>query len=81
MTRALIADPQLPAKARTGRTAEIRPCIGCNQQCWGRRARQFFLSCLQNPAVGFEHILGPSVIRPAAQPRNIVVAGGGPAGL
>jgi DNA-binding LacI/PurR family transcriptional regulator len=25
MTRALIADPQLPSKARTGRTAEIRP--------------------------------------------------------
>jgi 2,4-dienoyl-CoA reductase-like NADH-dependent reductase (Old Yellow Enzyme family) len=52
MTRALIADPYLPTKARTGRTAEIRPCIGCNQQCWGRRARQFFISCLRRAGPG-----------------------------
>ena len=30
MTRALIADPELPAKARAGRTHEIIRCIGCN---------------------------------------------------
>ena len=30
MTRALITDPDMPAKARTGRTADILRCIGCN---------------------------------------------------
>ncbi|MEE9199637.1 MAG: N-methylproline demethylase, partial [Dehalococcoidia bacterium] len=31
MTRAIIADPHLPNKARAGRTDDIRPCIGSNQ--------------------------------------------------
>ncbi len=35
MTRALICDPDLPAKAATGRVEEIRACIACNQACMG----------------------------------------------
>jgi 2,4-dienoyl-CoA reductase-like NADH-dependent reductase (Old Yellow Enzyme family) len=81
MARALIADPELPDKARTGRLGEIRPCIGCNQQCWGRRSQQFFISCLQNPAVGLEGRYGGRKLRRTVTPRRVVVAGGGPAGL
>lgn len=81
MTRALIADPQLPEKARTGRVGEIRPCIGCNQQCWGRRSQQFFISCLQNPAVGLEGRYGVRRLGRAARSKRLVVIGGGPAGL
>ena len=31
MVRALIADPELPNKARQGREEDIRQCIACNQ--------------------------------------------------
>src|SRR5262249_5528840 len=30
INRAIIADPDLPAKARAGRLEEIRPCVGVN---------------------------------------------------
>jgi len=33
MARPLIADPELPNKAREGRLDDIRPCHGCNQNC------------------------------------------------
>ena len=36
MVRALIADPELPNKAREGRDDDIRQCIACNQGCIGR---------------------------------------------
>ena len=29
MARALLADPELPNKAREGRTDEIVPCLAC----------------------------------------------------
>jgi 2,4-dienoyl-CoA reductase-like NADH-dependent reductase (Old Yellow Enzyme family) len=35
MTRALIADPELPSKAQDGRIWEIRPCIGVLQDLLG----------------------------------------------
>jgi 2,4-dienoyl-CoA reductase-like NADH-dependent reductase (Old Yellow Enzyme family)/thioredoxin reductase len=83
MTRALIADPELPNKAKAGRLSEIRPCIACNQLCWGRRNQQFFISCLQNPAAGLElHYDGRAGHeRAAARRRDLLVIGGGPAGL
>ena len=75
MTRALIADPDMPAKAARGAVAAIRPCIGDNL-CIARRIRKFPIACLQNPAAGFE----------ASPPtrgggRRVVVVGGGVAGL
>ena len=35
MTRAMIADPDLLAKAAAGRVDDVIPCIGCNQGCIG----------------------------------------------
>src|SRR3954451_10682783 len=35
MTRALIADPELVAKAAGGRAEDVVPCVGCNQGCIG----------------------------------------------
>jgi len=75
MTRALIADPAMPAKAARGALAAIRPCIGDNL-CIARRIRKFPIACLQNPEAGFEAV--------AQQPgggRRVVVVGGGVAGL
>jgi 2,4-dienoyl-CoA reductase-like NADH-dependent reductase (Old Yellow Enzyme family) len=75
MTRALIADPDMPTKAARGAPATIRPCIGDNL-CIARRIRKFPIACLQNPAAGFE---ASPPIRGAG--RRVVVVGGGVAGL
>ena len=79
MTRALIADPELPNKAKTGRLDEIRHCIACNQGCFGRIYLQLPMSCLQNAAVGLENEIGE--ITPAATKKRILVVGGGLAGM
>jgi 2,4-dienoyl-CoA reductase-like NADH-dependent reductase (Old Yellow Enzyme family) len=79
MTRALIADPEMPNKARTGRTDEIRECIGCNQACIGHEPLAVPLSCIQYPETGRELSLGPR--RRVQHSRRVIVVGGGPAGL
>ena len=54
IVRGQIADPHMVAKARAGRADEVRPCISCNQLCWGRRSRDYWISCLVNPSAGRE---------------------------
>jgi 2,4-dienoyl-CoA reductase-like NADH-dependent reductase (Old Yellow Enzyme family)/thioredoxin reductase len=81
MTRASIADPELPAKAREGRLDEIRVCIGASQGCLARNLEPAPMTCSQNPAVGYEEQWGIGTLTPAATPRTVLVAGGGPAGL
>jgi len=81
MTRQLIADPAWAAKAATGREAEIRPCVACNQLCVGSIARNLPIGCVHNPAAGREERLGALALRPAATARRVLVVGGGPAGL
>lgn len=79
MTRALICDPELPAKASSGRAEEIRACIGCNQACIGHFHAGYPISCIQHPETGRERTYGLRV--PARTPRDVVVVGGGPGGL
>ncbi len=79
MTRALICDPELAAKAREGRSDTIRVCIACNQACIGHGAKGAPISCIQYPESGREQTFLP---RPRAARRlRVLVAGGGPAGL
>ncbi|MDO8475862.1 MAG: FAD-dependent oxidoreductase [Candidatus Rokubacteria bacterium] len=80
MCRALIADPELPLKAREGRLEEIRICTSCNQEC-RTHFRGRGISCIQNPAVGRERELGAGTLRRAERPRSVLVVGGGPAGM
>ena len=49
MARALIADPDLPVKSQAGRLAEVRGCLGINQDC---RAFDPHLHCAVNAEVG-----------------------------
>lgn len=77
MTRALITDPELPAKARTGRVREIAGCIGCNA-CIAHYHAGTPLRCAVNPRTGRELTLGPP--EPAGR-RRLLVVGGGPAGI
>ena len=54
IVRGQIADPHLANKAQAGRAEDIRPCLSCNQMCWGRRFRDYWISCLINPSAGRE---------------------------
>jgi len=78
MGRQLLADPDLPTKAREGRFDDILSCIACNQGCIGQVAEGKSVTCLVNPACGRELEMP---IEPAANPRKVVVIGGGPAGM
>lgn len=53
MARPLIADPELPKKAKEGRFNEIRTCIACNS-CFDMVFEGLPITCLVNPAVGRE---------------------------
>src|SRR5262249_29501553 len=79
MTRALIADPDLPRKAREGRLDDIRRCVGANEGCIDRIYQGKPVSCVQNPATGREAELGQ--LRPVATAKRVVIVGGGVAGL
>jgi NAD(H)-dependent 7beta-hydroxy-3-oxo-delta4-cholenoic acid oxidoreductase len=78
MGRALLADPELPRKARESRFEEIAPCVGCGQGCVVAREQGGDMTCLVNPELGRE---GEGLLRPAAPVKRILVAGAGPAGL
>lgn len=80
MTRAQIADPDLVAKLRTDRAADVRPCIRCNQTCQVRDARNPIVTCVVEPSAGRETD-DPNWYAPAARPRDVLVVGGGVAGL
>jgi mycofactocin system FadH/OYE family oxidoreductase 2 len=79
MTRALIADPDLPRKAIEGRLDDVRLCVGANEGCIDRIYQGKPVTCIQNPGTGREMELAEPV--PAAMPRRVVVVGAGPAGL
>jgi 2,4-dienoyl-CoA reductase-like NADH-dependent reductase (Old Yellow Enzyme family) len=79
LVRALIADPDWPAKARAGAAHTIRRCTGTNQGCFGNIMQGLPVTCVTNPVVGREARLG--ALPPAARRKRVVVVGGGPAGL
>ncbi|MEI6098946.1 MAG: FAD-dependent oxidoreductase [Alphaproteobacteria bacterium] len=81
IVRGQIADPHLARKTTEGRSSDIRGCISCNQMCWGRRSRDYWISCLINPSVGREWEWGGDRFTPATTPHHILIVGAGPAGL
>ena len=78
MTRASLADPDLPRKAREGEWEDIRQCIGCMQGCLDLLQANKPIRCLVNPSIGFEY--ADDLSRTSA-PKNVAVVGGGPAGI
>jgi 2,4-dienoyl-CoA reductase-like NADH-dependent reductase (Old Yellow Enzyme family)/thioredoxin reductase len=79
MTRALMADPELPKKVAERRLEDIRPCIACMQGCTDRTWAQLDLTCLINPAAGRESQWGQLKLAP--KKKRVLVVGGGPAGM
>jgi len=81
MTRALIADPDLPNKARDGLLDQIRSCLGDNQKCIGNMMRNMPMKCTVNPLVGRESEHGLEDLGRAQLVKKVLVLGGGVAGL
>ncbi len=81
IVRGQIADPHLVNKTREGREDDIRGCISCNQMCWGRRSRDYWISCLINPSAGREFEWGGDRFERVATAKKVLVVGGGPAGM
>lgn len=79
MTRALICDPEMPAKAARSEFDDIRACIGCNQACIGHFHMGMPISCIQHPVTGRELTYG--ALTPASQKKRVLVVGGGPGGM
>ena len=73
----LIADPHWANKVREGREDEICPCIGCGE-CHLNSMRGWPRPCAVNPTSMHE---GEYVLTPVAEPRRILVIGGGPGGM
>ena len=80
--RPSIADPFLPNKIQSGRSEEIRECIGCNI-CVAGDNTNVPMRCTQNPTVGEEWRRGwhPEIIPAYTSPEACLIVGGGPAGL
>lgn len=79
MGRASLADPHMPEKALAGRHEDIIHCIACLQGCAGKIDA--------TPACHGQCALNPRTVRedefqivPVDTPKNVYVAGGGPAG-
>jgi 2,4-dienoyl-CoA reductase-like NADH-dependent reductase (Old Yellow Enzyme family)/thioredoxin reductase len=75
MGRPMLADPQLPIKLHTGKLDEICPCVYCN-------------NCIKMDASGGPCSVNPFLFReaklpltPAEKSKNIMVIGGGIAGM
>ena len=79
MTRAQIADPDLVAKLSGAAGPPVRPCVSANQGCVDRQQGGLPITCFHNPEVGQEHRLAELV--PTARPLQVLVIGGGPAGM
>jgi 2,4-dienoyl-CoA reductase-like NADH-dependent reductase (Old Yellow Enzyme family) len=81
MTRAIIADPEMPNKALEGRLEAIRACLGDNENCIGRAMIRYPMKCTVNPAIGEEKDWGLGTLKAAAKNKKVFVVGGGPAGM
>jgi 2,4-dienoyl-CoA reductase-like NADH-dependent reductase (Old Yellow Enzyme family)/thioredoxin reductase len=81
IVRGQIADPHLARKVAAGQADDVRGCISCNQMCWGRRSRDYWISCLINPSAGREFEWGGDRFVSAPVAKDVLIVGAGPAGL
>ncbi len=77
MARALIADPELPNKAREGRLRDIRPCINCCRCISG--VDDLPIYCSVNGRMGREEEY--PVEKPAEVKKRVLVVGAGLGGM
>ena len=80
LARPHIADPDLVNKYVAGKSAQVRSCIACNQECIGKVEKNLPISCVVNPEVGMEQRWVEIRNRSTAS-KKVLVIGGGPAGM
>ena len=81
LMRQHIADPEFATKVREGREDEVNRCIGGNECLAVTFSMGLPLNCSVNPVAGRERQWGNGTLTQAAEPKRIVVVGGGPAGM
>ncbi len=80
LARPLLADPEWPNKAYSGKVQEIRPCIGCHEACIKEFVEGGHPQCAVCPATSFENgLLGG--IKKADVKKKVAVVGAGPSGV
>ncbi len=82
LARQLLTDPHTVNKTKEGREHEIIRCNRCNE-CAGRLFEHRELVCALNPVSGRESYWGEGTLElvSGTQKKNILVVGGGPAGM
>jgi len=78
MGRAHIADPDIVNKTYRGEIDDVRPCVRCCL-CANRIMNFSSVRCAVNPVAGRE--VEYRYLRPAEKKKNVVIVGGGPAGM
>ncbi len=78
VARGLIADPDMPRKARCGRDDDIRQCLRCFT-CFSHEITNRHIICAINPEIGNETEC--LEIQPAKVKKKVLVAGGGAGGM
>ncbi len=80
VSRATLADPELPRRAQAGELDRIRPCIACNQSC-----TTMGTTCIVNPMsaaiVMMPAAAAGGAAADASDRKKLLVIGGGPAGM
>ncbi len=77
MGRKLLADPELPNRLAEGRPESIRPCM-YHYRCISQIFVRASVKCAVNAETGFE---SQRTFRAAPRAKNVLVVGGGPAGM
>lgn len=78
MARALLADPDLPVKLRTGRETDIKKCMRC-LSCFSTVQTYGKFYCAINPKTGREYEEKFDI--PAAEKKRVLIVGGGIGGM
>ncbi len=76
--RALVADPDFVGKYLGEISENYRPCLACAEGCLGGVKSGKGLGCMVNPEVNNPKLISDT---PAAESKNIAIAGGGLAGM
>jgi 2,4-dienoyl-CoA reductase-like NADH-dependent reductase (Old Yellow Enzyme family)/thioredoxin reductase len=76
--RGFLCDPEIPNKAKDGKTEDIVPCLGCLRCLQEMIFKLNPLMCSVNASLGREKEFK---IKPAEKKKKVMVVGSGPAGI